>query len=115
VGVTTTHHVAVTLMGGRYPFVPVCSCGWTTRGFVADHAAQTLADDHAANSQNGSRTMATFEVVVKVDALDVREAFTVTALDEWKARTIAVSEYLRSPAKHPDFSGSSVEYEVTRA
>jgi hypothetical protein len=50
VGVTTTHHVAVALTGGRYGYVPTCSCGWTTRGYVAEHAAQTMADDHEENS-----------------------------------------------------------------
>lgn len=32
----------------RYPYVPACSCGWTTWGYVAQHAAQGLADAHMA-------------------------------------------------------------------
>lgn len=32
---------------GRYPFVPVCACGWRTRGYVAHHAAQGVAEAHA--------------------------------------------------------------------
>jgi len=46
----TTHAVAVTLTGGRYPFRPTCSCGWVTRGYVAEHAARAVADDHEENS-----------------------------------------------------------------
>ena len=42
----TTHSVAVTFTGGRYGYVPTCSCGWVTRGYVAEHAAQAVADDH---------------------------------------------------------------------
>lgn len=45
-----THDVAVTLTGGRYPFRPTCSCGWGARGYVAEHAAQAVADDHKENS-----------------------------------------------------------------
>lgn len=40
--------VAVTFAGGRYPWRPSCSCGWTSWGYVAEHAAQGLADAHAA-------------------------------------------------------------------
>jgi hypothetical protein len=32
--------------GTRYPYVPGCSCGWHFRGYVAEHAAQTIADAH---------------------------------------------------------------------
>lgn len=32
----------------RYPYVPTCSCGWGTWGYVAAHAAQILADAHMA-------------------------------------------------------------------
>lgn len=42
----TAHHVAVTFTGGRYPHVPSCSCGWRTWGFLTNHAAQVVADDH---------------------------------------------------------------------
>lgn len=42
------HVAAVALTGGRYPFRPACSCGWTAPwGYVAEHAAQAVADDHA--------------------------------------------------------------------
>ena len=46
----TDHSVAVTFTGGRYPFRPTCSCGWTTWGYVAAHAAQDMADDHEENA-----------------------------------------------------------------
>ena len=41
-----THAVAVVLTGGRYKFQPTCTCGWVTRGYVAEHAARLVADDH---------------------------------------------------------------------
>lgn len=45
----TTHVARVAVSRpGRYIFVPVCSCGWTYRGFAADHAAQIMVDDHLA-------------------------------------------------------------------
>jgi hypothetical protein len=40
------HRVAVTFTGGRYGYTPTCSCGWITRGYVAEHAAKAVADDH---------------------------------------------------------------------
>jgi hypothetical protein len=42
----SAHRVAVTREGGRYPFRPTCSCGWVTRGYVAEHAARLVAEDH---------------------------------------------------------------------
>jgi hypothetical protein len=42
----SAHSATVVLRGGRYPFLPTCSCGWVTRGYVAEHAAQLMADDH---------------------------------------------------------------------
>jgi hypothetical protein len=47
---SAAHSVAVTLSGGRYGYVPTCSCGWVTRGYVAEHAAQLMADDHKEKS-----------------------------------------------------------------
>lgn len=38
VGVTANNH--------GYPWKAVCSCGWASRGYVAAHAAQAMADDH---------------------------------------------------------------------
>lgn len=43
---TDQHRVAVTFTGGRYGYAPTCSCGWVTRGYVAEHAARAVADDH---------------------------------------------------------------------
>lgn len=35
--------------GERYPWRAVCACGWEHgRGYVAQHAAQQIADAHAA-------------------------------------------------------------------
>lgn len=49
----TTHVASVEVRAGaRYPFVPVCTCGWYSRGFVAHHAAEGLADSHADNPDN---------------------------------------------------------------
>ena len=42
----TTHLVAVALTGGRYGYTPTCSCGWVTRGYVAEHAAETMCEAH---------------------------------------------------------------------
>jgi hypothetical protein len=43
----TGHQGAVAFAGGRYPFRPTCSCGWTHAwGYAAEHAAQSMADDH---------------------------------------------------------------------
>lgn len=56
--------------------------------------------------------MRTFRVTVIVAAQGVRETFTVTALDEWKARSHAMGEYLMSDRVHPKLSGSFVDYEV---
>ena len=45
---TTRHRPFVKRLGGlRYPFRPACSCGWEHAvGYVAEHAAQSMADDH---------------------------------------------------------------------
>lgn len=43
---TTTHTTSVEWKGGRYPYQPTCSCGWTDWGYVAEHAAQILCDAH---------------------------------------------------------------------
>jgi hypothetical protein len=52
---TTTHTPMVTIAAGRYPYRPSCSCGWTTWGYVADHAARAMAEAHAADPEgNGS-------------------------------------------------------------
>lgn len=40
------HAVAVVDKGGRYPYQPTCTCGWSDWGYVAAHAAQILADAH---------------------------------------------------------------------
>lgn len=39
--------VAIGLNHG-YPFRAVCPCGWQSRGYAAEHAAQVMADDHNA-------------------------------------------------------------------
>ena len=44
----TVHEAGVEVVAGRYPFRPSCSCGWSWRGFVADHAAQFMVDAHLA-------------------------------------------------------------------
>lgn len=40
------HSVRVEVVGGRYPFRPVCTCGASFWGYVAEHAAQGIADAH---------------------------------------------------------------------
>lgn len=48
---TATHTVSVALEVGRYNYRAVCSCGWRSgRAYVADHAAQIMADDHKATA-----------------------------------------------------------------
>jgi hypothetical protein len=42
---------SVEVVVGRYPFRPACSCGWTTWGYVADHAARILVDAHVAGER----------------------------------------------------------------
>lgn len=44
----TAHAAAVALTGGRYPFRPTCTCGWEWRGYVSEHAAQSIIDAHLA-------------------------------------------------------------------
>lgn len=56
--------------------------------------------------------MTNYRVTVIVQALDVRETFPIEAETEGKARTHAIATYLRGMTRHPDFSGSFVEYEV---
>jgi hypothetical protein len=29
-----------------YPYRAVCSCGWRSNTYAAEHAAQTMGDDH---------------------------------------------------------------------
>lgn len=41
------HVVDVQVVRGRYPYLPVCSCGHEFRGYVAEHAARTMAEAHA--------------------------------------------------------------------
>lgn len=43
---TQAHEARVEVVVGRYPYKPTCSCGWSTWGYVADHAAQILVDAH---------------------------------------------------------------------
>lgn len=48
------HDAAVTFTGGRYPHRPTCSCGWTTTwGYLTEHAAQCVADDHKEHHMGG--------------------------------------------------------------
>lgn len=32
--------------GTRYPYVPACPCGWHGRGYLREHAAQTMVEAH---------------------------------------------------------------------
>lgn len=44
---TPAHAAGVAVVAERYPFRPVCSCGWAAAwGYVAEHAAQLMADAH---------------------------------------------------------------------
>jgi hypothetical protein len=36
----------VDVVGGRFPFLPVCVCGQRFRGYVADHAARDVLKAH---------------------------------------------------------------------
>ena len=42
-------------VGGRYPFRPVCSCGDAFRGYVAEHAAQTVLEAHLNEEEPPTR------------------------------------------------------------
>lgn len=45
------HAVAVTCdRGARYEWGAICICGWRSRRYVAERAAQLMADDHRENS-----------------------------------------------------------------
>lgn len=47
---TEAHVVSVVWERGRYPWRAVCSCSWREAwGYAAEHAAQTMADEHAAS------------------------------------------------------------------
>lgn len=55
------HETAVEISPGRYPYRPTCTCGWQTRGYVASHAAQHMADAHQQEAStaiypNGPKT-----------------------------------------------------------
>lgn len=39
--------------GERYPWRAVCPCGWASIGYVREHAAQIMADDHGAGQPAG--------------------------------------------------------------
>lgn len=43
---TAEHTTAITDKGGRYPYQPTCSCGWSTWGYLTEYAAQMMAQDH---------------------------------------------------------------------
>ena len=48
---TTTHTPAATFERGRYNWRGTCSCGWRSDwAYAADHAARSLAEDHAAKA-----------------------------------------------------------------
>ena len=40
----------VRVSGARQPWRAECSCGWVSRSYAADHAAQIMADDHTAEA-----------------------------------------------------------------
>jgi hypothetical protein len=42
------HNAAVTWTTNNhgYPYKAFCECGWQSRGYVAVHAAQSMADGH---------------------------------------------------------------------
>ena len=44
------HVVSVETVPSRYPYRPACSCGQPFRGYVAQHAAQDMADAHVRES-----------------------------------------------------------------
>lgn len=51
---TAEHITSVVNVGGRYPHLPTCSCGYRFWGYVAPHAARDRADAHVqANSPKG--------------------------------------------------------------
>jgi hypothetical protein len=44
------HEISVVLVTNNhgYPFRAVCSCGWQSNTYAADHAARYIGDDHVA-------------------------------------------------------------------
>lgn len=44
----TDHQTRITVRRDShgYPFVGVCACGWHSRGYVAEHAAETMIACH---------------------------------------------------------------------
>jgi hypothetical protein len=34
---------------GGYPFRATCVCGWKSKTYAANHAAQTMADEHISD------------------------------------------------------------------
>lgn len=48
---SSAHAAIVTEAGGRYPWKPSCTCGWSTWGYVAEHAAQLVADSHVLEAE----------------------------------------------------------------
>ncbi|ADD45887.1 hypothetical protein [Stackebrandtia nassauensis] len=48
---TTTHKTTVEYDGTRrYPWLPTCTCGEQFWGYVAEHAAQAIVDEHVAET-----------------------------------------------------------------
>lgn len=49
----TDHRASVVTTGGRYPHRGACTCGWQSAwGYVAEHAAQAMADDHVKTAHS---------------------------------------------------------------
>lgn len=42
--------VAWTPNNHGYPYRATCGCGWQSNTYAAEHAAQTMGDDHAAKA-----------------------------------------------------------------
>lgn len=40
--------------GARYPWRASCACGWASRGYVAEHAARLMAEDHECPEEGSS-------------------------------------------------------------
>ncbi|AXN53276.1 hypothetical protein PBI_THONKO_4 [Mycobacterium phage Thonko] len=50
----TAHVARATVQRGNhhgFAHIAVCSCGWLSRGYAREHAAQIMADDHLAQAE----------------------------------------------------------------
>lgn len=67
-----TCNAFVTPTRGRYIAAATCRCGWVSRGYMADHAAQIMADAHNAEAAEVGQCAAWWPAAVSGGLTDAR-------------------------------------------